>query len=134
VRNSCAVLSVSRGNAWCWRAVRILVFALVLTTLVIGCSRSANSLASSGNKAFQNAPPAVKADWDIAAAALGKNDYCTAILTLRKLQEAPNLTPEQTEIVKKTATAASDQMYDGANKGDANAKKSIEDLRKAMGR
>jgi hypothetical protein len=121
--------------------VAIIGLTALMGVAVTGCSKSANAIASSGTKAFESAPPETKAAWESAMAAVKSNDAATALLAFGKLRAQPGLTPEQIQAVDKTAAAVSEQMYAAANKGDPNAKKAIEDLRKdhmerrkAMGR
>jgi hypothetical protein len=102
--------------------------------LVPGCHKNAASMASENAKLFQSADPAVKGDWDAAVAAFRTNGYATAIITLKNLRQQTNISSQQATAVDQMLTAVNDQMYEAANKGDANATQSIEDLRKAMGR
>lgn len=97
---------------------------------LVACGKSGSSMAAGKSRLFASAPPEVKEKWDIAAAAAGTNDFALAMLSLQQLQALTNLTAEQRQAVGQTATAISDQMYEAANKGDANAQKAIDDLRK----
>ena len=63
-------------------------------------------------------------------AAIKTNGYVAATLAIQKVMEQPGLTPKQTQAAQETGVALSDQMYEAANKGDANAKQAIDDLRK----
>ncbi len=108
-------------------------FTVLLSLAVLlmpGCSKSASSVGSRNTKAFQSANPETKASWDTALAAMNTNGFVTATVALMKLQQVPSLTPDQLKAVNETVTAVSDQMYAAANKGDANAKNAIEELRK----
>jgi len=102
--------------------------------LLVGCQKNAASMASDNAKLFQSADPTIKADWDAAIAATRTNGYAAAILSLKSLRQQTNLTSQQATAVDQMLTAINDQMYEAANKGDANAQQSIEELRKAMGR
>lgn len=62
------------------------------------------------------------------------NGYAAAVLSLKKVYRAENLSPEQQKAVNDTLTAINDKMYAAANKGDAQAAQAIQDLRKASGR
>jgi hypothetical protein len=108
--------------------------AAVLVVGSLGCKKDAASLGAEGSKAFQSAPADVKQKWDQAVAALNSKDYAKAIITLQDLKSVPTITPEQLKAVEQTATAASDQMYEAANKGDAGAQKAINDLRDSLKR
>jgi nicotinamide riboside kinase len=118
----------------CGKFMAIVGIVALVGVAVTGCSKDAKSIASSGTTAFQSAPPETKAAWESALAAVKSDDYAAAILALQKLHGQAGLNPEQIQAVEKTATAVSDQMYAAANKGDPNAKKAIEDLRKTMSR
>jgi hypothetical protein len=82
-------------------------------------------------KAFNTAPPELKAQWDTALNALKSKDYSVALGTLNQIAVVTNLGPQQAEAVREVSTAVSDEMYDAANKGDPKAKQAIEDLRKS---
>lgn len=112
------------------RLVR-LGFPLLLALSLAGCGGSAQSRMSHYEKAFNTAPPEVKAQWDTALNALKSKDYAAALGTLNQIAAITNLAPEQAVAVREVSTAASDEMYDAANKGDAKAKQAIEDLRKS---
>lgn len=102
--------------------------------LLIGCGKSAQGLRDANAKLFTSAPAEIKAAWDAAGAAMATNGFAPAILTLKKLQALPGITPEQLKAVNETVTAVSDQMYDRINKGDAAAKEAMNQLRAAQGR
>ncbi|HEY9175627.1 MAG TPA: hypothetical protein VI136_25390 [Verrucomicrobiae bacterium] len=104
-----------------------LVLAALVGFLAIGCGKSAGS----GAKAFNSANAEIKAIWDKGMAAATAKDYATALLTFRQLSARTDLTPDQVKAVEQTATAVNDQMYEAANKGDAEALKAIEVMRKA---
>jgi len=103
---------------------------LILSGLVLaGCGGSPQSAASRAAKVFQSAPPEAKAGWDVAMAAIKTNGYVAASLALQKVMADPGLTPQQKQAAQDTGVALSDQMYEAANKGDANAKAAIAELR-----
>ncbi len=91
-------------------------------------------MAANSSKAFQSAKPEIKVAWDSIAAAVKANEYATALLGCRKLRAEPGITPEQIQAVDKTSAAVNEQMYKAFNDGDAKAKASIEEMRKATGR
>ena len=116
--------------------IQLLAVALLSMLVLLpgaGCGRGGGSDPASRSKLFQS-PPEVKAGWDAVVTAAKAKQYSTAILGIQKLRQQPGLTPEQTQVMDQTATALSDEMYEAANKGDANAKKSLDDLRKATAR
>lgn len=110
-----------------------LVAAAVALLVVVGCSKSASSLGSQNAQLFSSAAPEVKAQWEAATAAMATNGFVSAMVALKKLQQA-SLTSEQTAAVGATATAVSDEMYAAANKGDARAKEAIVTLRQLNAR
>jgi hypothetical protein len=95
--------------------------------LAIGCGKSVGS----GAKAFDSANAEIKAVWDKGMTAATAKDYATALLAFQELRARTDLTPAQIKAVEQTATTVSDQMYEAANKGDAEATKAIETMRKA---
>lgn len=109
---------------------RLGCFLLVVGSLA-GCGGSAQSRMSRHEKAFNAAPPEVKAQWDTALNALKSKDYAVALGTLNQIAVITNLAAEQAVAVREVSTAASDEMYDAANRGDPKAKQAIEDLRKS---
>jgi galactitol-specific phosphotransferase system IIB component len=95
-----------------------------------GCSKEAAPKVASHSKVFDSASPEIKVDWEKVVTASSSNDYATAILTCRKLQAQGALTPEQSTAVSDTMTAMNNQMTAAAQKGDQNATKAIEEVRK----
>jgi hypothetical protein len=119
------------------RALSYSVFSglLAVTCVTIsGCGKSASSVGSGHAKLFATADPQTKEHWDTASAALKTNGFFAGTVSLMKLQQQTNLTPEQVKAVDETLTALSDQMYAAANKGDANAVQAIKDLQKIRAR
>jgi hypothetical protein len=115
------------------RAFRVCANA-ALSLLLAGCGANPQSAASHGDKAFQSATPEVRSAWQTAAASLKTNNFALALDTLKHLHAVPSLTQDQMKAIETTATATSDKMYAAANAGDANAKKSIEELRQLQNR
>jgi hypothetical protein len=70
----------------------------------------------------------------MAMAAIQTNGYVAASLALQKVMALPGLTPQQVQAAQEAGVALSDQMYEAANKGDANAKQALEELRKSRNR
>ncbi len=105
--------------------------------LLYGCgggSKDPGKLGAQYSQLFASADAETKACWETATGALKTNGYAVTILAIRTLTQGGKLTPEQAKAANETATAASDRMYEAANKGDASALQAIEDLRKATGR
>lgn len=105
-----------------------------LVLALVGCDKSPQTIAARGAKAFQSAPPEVKADWDSASSALNSNDLVGAVTNLAKLQVLETLTPDQGQVVRETSAALNDRIHEAANKGDASAKAALDELRKMRSR
>ncbi len=114
-----------RAGSWV-----LFCFTAILTFAFLGCKPSAPS----GEQAFANASPELKAAWQKASDAAKANDYAGALVLLQDLKNRQGLTPEQQQAVDKTATAVSDKMYEAAGNGDPKAKQALDDMRKVRGR
>jgi hypothetical protein len=107
---------------------------LLLTALGVGGCGKSDALADLlSPKTFEVAAPEAKEAWDTVLRSAKANDYASAILTLQKLRTMTDLNPIQSNSVVQADTALRAQMTAAAKKGDANAQKAIEDLRKAFG-
>jgi len=95
-----------------------------------GCNQEAARQMVADTKAFESASPVIKDDWAKTLAAVSSRDYSTAIISCRKLQALTELTPEQRVAVNKTLAAVSQQMTAAAAKGDPDAIKAIQEMRK----
>lgn len=105
-----------------------LMIAAALASLALaGCSRKPAGLTPKEKQVFDSAPPEVKQNWDAALAAEKANDYVASLSLFNELLQQ-NLSPEQRDAASKEMTALNQRMYDAANKGDAAAKKAVEDL------
>ena len=104
-------------------------FICLIASVLVGCGKSSDAIASKRSKVFDSASPQIKSEWENAAAAAKAHDYATAISNLNLLASDANLTPEQLQAARDTGRAVSDEMYAALNKGDENAKKAVEDLR-----
>ncbi len=116
-----------------------IVFGLAACAVLLccGCNRGAkdpSKVGSQYDKTFQSADAEVKACWDHATAAMSTNGFAAATLALQQLLQQTNATPEQIQAAHETVLAVNAKMYEAANKGDANALQSIQELRKASGR
>jgi len=105
---------------------------MFVAVIAVGCGRGVSP--SAANKAFDTAPPAVKATWEKAMAASQTNNYTMSIALLRSLRTEPSLTPKQREALADTTSSITEKMMDAANRGDADAKKAMEDLNALRGR
>jgi hypothetical protein len=106
----------------------------LIAALVCGCRKNAAAVGSDNTRIFATADPATKANWEAAMTAFKTNGYADALVTLGRLSQQSNLTPEQLAAVKQTTAAISDQMWTAANKGDANAVRAVMELRKVQQR
>jgi hypothetical protein len=96
-----------------------------------GCGKKSFSINSLSPKTFEVAAPETKEAWNTVLSAAKANDYAIALLTLQQLRTNSDLSAEQNQILAQTDTAVRTKMNDAARKGDAQAIKAIEDLRKA---
>ena len=110
----------------------IIVCLAAITMLATGCSKHAKGGASEQEqaKALESASPRIQADWKLAVEAAQTNDYATAFLTLRKLQGQTDLTPEQRTAVDGKMTQVNDAMLAAVQKGDPEAKKAFDEIRR----
>lgn len=117
------------------RTMKTLSGMIVTLGLVVLASMLVVSCGGKGGganaKAFDSASPEIKTLWEKAQTAAKAKDYAGALLMFRQLSARTDLTPDQTKAVEVSSTAVSDQMYEAANKGDAEATKAIETMRKA---
>lgn len=102
----------------------------VALLVVSGCSKSAAPDPGQPANAFQSATIQNQADWGLALEAAKTNDFVVAMLTLRKLQGQADLTPEQRAAVSGKMTEVNDQLAAAVQKGDPNATKAMEEIRR----
>lgn len=107
----------------------LFAFVLALNLVGFGCGKKGGATIAGGAKVFDS-NPAAKEVYQKAMATLGTNDFVGATLLLQSIRTMPNPTPEQTEALNAALTEVDNQMYAGVNKGDANAKKALEEMRK----
>lgn len=107
----------------------LFVFALALSLAGFGCGKKGGTAIADGAKMFDS-NPAAKESYAKAMATLGTNDFVGATLLLQSIRAMPNPTPEQTEALNAALAEVDNKMYERINKGDANAKKALEELRK----
>ncbi len=111
--------------------------AAVCLVLLCGCgggSKDPNKIGSQYDKAFASADAETKAGWEASKAAMKTNGYAASLLSMQAMLQKGTLTAEQGQAAREFSKAVSDQMYAAANKGDANALQSLEEMRKASGR
>jgi len=113
--------------------VKACLFCLFVS-LLAGCGKSSDAIASKRSKAFDSASPQIKTAWENAVAAAKSHDYALAITGLNSLAADTNLTAEQLQAARDTGFAVSEEMRAAFNRGDENAKKAVEDLRQMRSR
>jgi hypothetical protein len=99
---------------------------MLLLALVAGCSKSPLGVKS---PAFDNAPAALKETWVQAVASAQTNDYAGAAIRMMGLRRE-QLTPEQAAAVEAALKSVTEAMYQAADRGDANALKAVEELKR----
>lgn len=104
--------------------------ALVALTagLLLGCGEKPARLSEADSKAFASAPAAAKAAWEKALAAGNQGDFGAAIATLRALPKE-GLAPEHIEAIQNALRTFNVKLAELAAKGDAAAKKALDDLK-----
>ncbi len=110
-----------------------LVAGACAALLVCGCGEGAPKVSSSDMKTFEGAAPELKQAWVEAHAAAATNNYGSAIMKLRSMLPQ-NLSVEQVEAVQNALRAYNMKLLTAADRGDAAAKKAVDDLRAAGGR
>jgi len=110
-----------------WRAgLAFFAVAFALT----GCGPKVPSAISSSDKqAFDSAPPEIKQVWLTGVEAVNTNDYAAAQNLFYNLLNQ-DLPPAQRQAVANASTLVMNRLYDGAQKGDSNALKALEELRR----
>ena len=99
---------------------------LVACLAVVGCNKSDGK---PDPRAFDNAPPEIKADWEKAVAADAANDYYTAATSYTKvLRQETKLTPKQFDTAVNASREFTQRMTSAAEKGDAAAKEAMRKL------
>ena len=108
----------------------LLSTALVGVALLAGCSKS--GMGSSGamdpakvpvavSKAFAKAPEAAQLAASNCVSALQNQDTCAAFLQLQQMNQQPDLTPQQHQVVAKAMQATFTQVQAAADHGDTKA-------------
>ena len=103
--------------------------AIVLAlALVGGCGKpGASAVAAGHSQLFPDGQ--LKTDWDTATAAMQTNGYIAAGTALNKML-AENPSAAQLEAIHDTLRALNGQMVAAADKGDVNARNTLEELSK----
>ena len=101
---------------------------IALAAVIAGCGQKKQALPAQ-TSAFDSASPEIQAQWRKASSAAQTNGYEIAVLTLREMQARSDLTGEQRAAVDNLSTSVNDRLSEAAEKGDANAKQALEDIR-----
>jgi hypothetical protein len=108
----------------------IVLLWCVCLALLTGCGqKTAGELSSAEKGAFDQAPGDLKAQWTGALEAAGTNDYVGAQTLLYGLLNQ-TLSPEQKQAVGKTLSSLNERLYSALDKGDPEAQKAMEELRR----
>ena len=96
-----------------------------------GCGRGNTSAANAlQTKAFDSAPPEIKAKWGVVISDLHSNGInIKAQIALWDLRQEQALTPDQKRVVEETLKTLAGRMYDAAGRGDPAALKALKDVR-----
>jgi hypothetical protein len=106
-----------------------LVLALCLS-VTSGCKPKSGGPPSAADlQAFSGASPELKQMWELALTADKTNGYATAETLFYALLRA-GVTPDQKEAVVRRLTSVTERLDAGLEKGDANAKAALEELRR----
>jgi hypothetical protein len=116
-----------KGYAW------LFAFVLALNLVGFGCGNKGGAAITGGSKAFDS-NPAAKEMYQKTLTTLGTNDFVGASLFLRTVRTMPDLTPEQIEVLNGVGLTLNTKMRAAADKGDANAKQALDELRKLQQR
>jgi len=109
------------------KLLRCLVFGGMF--LLVGCDHSVPKPAATADP-FVQANGKIKAEWEKIVAAHISKDYATAMISCRKMQLQPGLTTEQLTSINDMIGTLNTEMSAAAQKGDQNAIKAIEEIRK----
>lgn len=109
----------------------IVLLWCICPVLFTGCHHKAGveQLSPADKAAFDQASADLKAQWTAALEAGEKNDYVGAQTLLYGLLNQ-TLSPEQKQAVSKELSLLNDRLYSALGKGDPEAQKAIEELRR----
>jgi hypothetical protein len=111
----------------CWRA-GLVFFSGVF--LLCGCGHKVpDGISNADKQAFDSAPPELKEVWLKGLEAFNTNDYATAQNLFYSLLNQ-ELSPAQKQAVANETTIVMNRLYSGAEKGDPDALKALEELRR----
>lgn len=111
-----------------------LAIAGLLCCAGAGCNKG-TSLPKTSADTFAAAQPALKQAWEMATASSQKNDYLGATTNLMLLQgQESALSAEQVKAVEDLWAAMGNRIFAAAEKGDAEAVKAMQEIRKVRTR
>ena len=115
--------------------LKCLALSGLSVALFVACAGCGKTGAGAQAQAFDQAPAAIKADWDTAVAADKTNDYYTASTSYAKvLAQEGQLTPKQVEVLESASRELSQRMVAAANNGDDAAKLALAKLMQEQNR
>jgi hypothetical protein len=98
--------------------------------LLCGCGHKVpDGISNADKQAFDSAPPELKEVWLKGLEAFNTNDYATAQNLFYSLLNQ-ELSPAQKQAVANETTIVMNRLYSGAEKGDPDALKALEELRR----
>ena len=102
---------------------------LIGCLVVAGCGQGASGSRSSS---FSDAPPELKAAWDMAVAADKTNDYVPAVLGYKRiLLQRDQLSPSQVKAVEEASGKLFQRLVEASTKGDPAARQALSQLQPA---
>lgn len=105
-----------------WLRINLL---LVLGLALAGCGKNGGM----GTASFDQAPPAIKADWDKAVAADQANDYVTATAAYQDiLRQQDQLSRAQVQRVEDAKSKLFQRLVEASQKGDPAARQALSKL------
>jgi len=111
--------------------LQLLLLGGVCLGLLTAChDKGSRELSSAEAKSFDQAPAEIQKMWAAAVQAAQTNDYVGAENLLYGLLNAQQLSPDQKAAVSKKLGEVNDEMYASLSKGDPNAQKAVEELRR----
>jgi hypothetical protein len=111
------------------RAIPATTLAVAAVLVLVGCSKSSPPGPTAAEiKAFEAATPEAKQVWQAALDADGTNDYGKGLSLFYSLLHE-DLTEAQREAVGRLSTGLKQRLSDAAQKGDAAAQATLQELR-----
>lgn len=112
------------------RSLQLVLLSTACLVLLIGCGeKKLGQLTSAEAKAFDQAPAEAKQQWTSAVEATRTNDYVGAQTLLFGLLNQ-ELSTDQKAAVQKQMGIVNDNLYAALEKGDPEAQKAMDELRR----